>query len=245
MPSVEYQKLVQSVAGLKVDLMGFAPNPIGTYTNTELLMCQSFVVFSHAEIQVYWEAVARRILTEAEHKWKNNQEVGRVVATLLAYRRPKDVYVPRDTVNAQKHGKFDWILSEAIKNQNEVIKDNNGIKRSNISEMLLPLGVFLSDLVEALLIQLDQTGTKRGTMVHKSSKVSLRTIRDPFADEMQDIDDLVAEIGAFDTKLETMGLLSVPTVQAAPVAVAPAPAVAAAPAIAAAPPAAVPPAPAT
>lgn len=215
MSSAEHQKLVQSISDLKSDLMGFAPNPVGAYSNTELLMCQSFVVFSHAEIQVYWESVARRILTEAEHKWKTNQEVGRVAATLLAYRRPKDVYIPRDTTNVQKHGKFEWILTEAIKNHTEVINDNNGIKRSNISEMLLPLGVFLSDFVEAMLIQLDQTGAKRGTMVHKSSKVSLRTIRDPFTDEMQDIDELVAEIGVFDTKLEVMGLLSVPPVASA------------------------------
>lgn len=223
MPSAEYQKLVQSVSDLKVDLMIFPPSETGAYNNTELLMCQSFVVFSHAEIQVYWEAVARRILTEAEHKWETNQEVGRVVATLLAYRRPKDVHVPSDPANAQKNGKFDWILTEAIKNQTEIIKGNNGIKRSNISEMLLPLGIFLSDLVEALLIQLDQTGIKRGTMVHKSSKVSLRTIRDPFTDEMQDIDDLVAEIGAFDTKLEMMGLISVPPAPAVPVVAAVAP----------------------
>lgn len=223
MASAEYQKLVQSVFDLKSDLMSFSPNPTGAYTSAELLMCQSFVVFSHAEIQVYWEAVARRILTEAEHKWKSNQEVGRVAATLLAFRRPKDVYVPRDTANAKDHGKFDWILKEAIKNQSDIINDNNGIKRSNISEMLLPLGVFLSDLVEALLIQLDQTGTKRGKMVHKSSKVSLRPIRDPFSDEMKDIDDLVLEIGIFDTKLEAMGLLSVPLAQAAPVVAAAAP----------------------
>lgn len=223
MPSTEYQKLVQSVSDLKVSLMNFAPNATGAYTDTELLMCQSFVVFSHAEIQVYWEAVARRILTEAEHKWNSKQEIGRVAATLVAFRRPKEVYIPRDTANAKDHGRFEWILKEAIKKQSEVISENNGIKRSNISEMLLPLGVFLSDLVEALLIQLDQTGAKRGKMVHKSSKVSLRTIRDPFADEMKDIDDLVAEIGAFDTKLEAMGLLSVPPVSAAPLVAAAAP----------------------
>lgn len=214
MPSSEYQKLVQAISDLRADLMGFPPNPTGVYSNSELLMCQSFVVFSHAEVQVYWESVARRILAEAENKWENTKEVGRVVATLLAYRRPEKVYIPRDTANARNHGKFDWLLGEAIKNQKEVIDDNSGIKRSNITEMFLPLGVFLSDLVEALLIQLDQTGAKRGNMVHKSSRVSLRTIRDPFSDEMKDIDDLITEIGLFDAKLEALSLLSVPAAPA-------------------------------
>lgn len=210
MSSAEYQKLVQGIADLKRELMGFAPNPTGAYSKTELLMCQSFVVFSHAEVQVYWESVAHRILAEAEKKWQSNKEAGRVVATLIAFRRPTNVAVPRDNRNAPNSGNIDWILKEAVKAQKDVIDDNNGIKRANITAMLLPLGVFLSDLIEPLLIQLDQTGKKRGDMVHKSSRISLPTIRDPFSDEMKDIDDLVAEIRVFDGRLESMGLLSVP-----------------------------------
>jgi hypothetical protein len=61
-----------------------------------------------------------------------------------------------------------------------------------------------------MLIQMDQTGKKRGEIVHKSSKISLRTIRDPFSDEMKDIDDLVNEIAVFDAKLESLGLLTIP-----------------------------------
>lgn len=68
---------------------------------------------------------------------------------------------------------------------NEVIGDHNGIKRTNIAELLIPLGILPYDFPEALLIQWDQTGQKRGDMVHKSSKVSLRTVRDPFVDEIK------------------------------------------------------------
>jgi hypothetical protein len=73
MSSPEYQKLVTSLLALKADLMGFKPNPDGNYSKTELLMCQAFVVFSHAEIQVYWESIARRILTEADRRWQANR----------------------------------------------------------------------------------------------------------------------------------------------------------------------------
>lgn len=210
MASVEYQTLTQSVADLKADLMDFAPSPTEPHSNANLLKCQAFVVFCHAEIQVYWEAVAKRILREAEARWNSSQDVGRVVGTLVAFRRPDKVFVPRDNRKAPNGGKFEWIVGEAVKAQTEVINENNGIKRSNVAELLLPLGVFLPELTETMLIQLDQTGTKRGNMVHKSSKVSLRTIRDPHADEMKDIDDLISEMGIFDDRLEALGLLSVP-----------------------------------
>jgi DNA-directed RNA polymerase specialized sigma54-like protein len=78
-----------------------------------------------------------------------------------------------------------------------------------VSRRLIPIGVFPEDFSETLLIQLDQTGALRGDIVHKSTKVSLRTIRDPFSDEMKDIDDLVVEMQLFDNKVEQLGLLSV------------------------------------
>lgn len=209
MPSVEYQTLVQSVADLKTDLMDFPPSPTVPYSNGNLLKCQAFVVFSHAEMQVYWEAVAKRILQEAEKRWNANFTIDRVIGTLISFRRPERVSIPVDPTKPHDGGNIIWIIEEAIKAQNVVIGDNNGIKRTNIANLLIPLGVMPVDFAEAMLIQLDQTGKKRGDLVHKSSKVSLRTIRDPFADEMKDIDDLVAEIGQFDVKLEALGLLPI------------------------------------
>lgn len=220
MASLELETLKQSVADLKASLMDFDPSPIEPHSNANLLKCQAFVVFSHAEMQVYWESVARRILREAEARWNANQEVGRVVGTLVAFRRSEKVHVPNDVQLAREGGKFDWIVSQAVSAQTTAIEKNNGIKRSNISELLLPLGVFIPDLSETMLIQLDQTGSKRGDMVHKSSRVSLRNIRDPHADEMNDIYELIAEISAFDDKLEALGLLSVPAERLAPLPVA-------------------------
>ncbi|MAS05410.1 MAG: hypothetical protein CL534_12110 [Ahrensia sp.] len=208
MPSAEHQTLVQAIAGLKADLMNFQPSPTVPYSNSDLLKCQAFVVFSHAEMQVYWEAVARRILSEAENRWKTSSVVDRAIGTLVAFRRPEQVSVPVDPLNPHRGGNFTSIVEEAVKTHNEVIGDNNGIKRANIANLLVPLGVMPGDFVEKLLIQLDQTGKKRGDMVHKSSKVSIRNIRDPFTDEMKDIDELVIEIGHFDAKLVALGLLS-------------------------------------
>lgn len=209
MSSSEYRKLVDAVDELRAHLMDFEASPVEPYTKGQLLKCQAFVVFSHAEMQVYWEAVSRRILSEAETKWKTTSEINRVIGTLVAFRRPEQVSVPTDPSQPHDKGNFSWLVREALKAQTEVIAGNNGIKRANISELLVPLGVLPSDFVEAMLIQLDQAGKKRGEMVHKSSRVSLQNIRDPISDEMKGVDDLILEIGSFDSKLEEMGLLSV------------------------------------
>ena len=210
MPSAEYHALECAVADLKSGLMDFAPSPIEPYTDSDLLKCQAFVIFSHAEMQVYWESVARRILSEAEKRWNSNSAVDRVIATLIAFRRPDNVSIPENPGAPHAGGSFKILVEKAIKTQNDVVSANNGIKRANLSELLIPLGVLPENFDETLLILSDQTGKRRGDMVHKSTKVSLRNIRDPFADEMNDIDQLLVEISKFDTLLETLGLLAVP-----------------------------------
>ncbi|MDR6183267.1 hypothetical protein [Asaia bogorensis] len=208
MNSVEYLALKSSVDALKTDLLNFSVSPTTPYSNADLLKCQAFVVFSHAEMQVYWEAIARRILREAENRWLKTRTIDRVIATLMAFRRPEGVSVPQDPFNPHTNGDFGKIIAQAIKSHNEVISDNNGIKRANISGMLIPLGVLPDEFIEAMLIQLDQTGKRRGEIVHKASSVSLKTVRDPFQDEMQDIYNLIAEIKIFDKFLQDLGLLS-------------------------------------
>ena len=210
MPSAEYQNLIESIGQFKSDLMDFDPSPTIPYSNSNLLKCQAFVVFSHAEMQVYWEAVARRILLETERRWKSEGIAGRAIAALVAFRKSEQTSVPKDPYNPHDGGNFKVIVQGAIKSHSVVIDDNNGIKRSNIAQLLTPFGVMPEHFVETMLIQLDQTGKKRGDMVHKSSRVSIRTIRDPFADEVGDIEGLVNEIGNFDLKLESIGLLSIP-----------------------------------
>lgn len=201
---------MDTVAKLRAGLMSFAQRSDGAYTDEELLKCQALIVFSHAEVQVYLESVSRRILSEAQSLWNASATFNRVVGSLAAFRHPEQVSIPQDPKNPHRNGDIKKIIARAIETQNKVIGDNNGIKRANIAELLCPLGIMPDDLDEPFLIQLDQTGKRRGDMVHKSSRVSLRNIRDPFTVEQKDIDDLVTEIGRFDRKLEALGLLSVP-----------------------------------
>lgn len=208
MSSKKYSELESAVDLLKKNLMNFAKSPVEPYLDADLLKCQAFIVFSHAEIQVYLEAVARRILQEAEVRWSTTKTADRVITTLMAFRHPEGISVPNNPINPHENGNFEKILVKAIASHRKIIRKNNGIKRTNISQMLLPLGLLPNDFIEAMLIQLDKTGKIRGDMVHKASSVSLKTIRDPFSDEMKDIDNLIEEIGIFDDALEKSRILS-------------------------------------
>jgi hypothetical protein len=209
MSSPEYQGLVTGIGELKSHLMNYAPRLEGNYTTEELMKCRAFIAFSHAEIQSYLEKIAKRILVEAHDRWIKSFAVDRVIATLVAFRRQPQISIPEDPGKPHKSADIYEIVSHAFKLQEDVISKNNGIKRSNVSEILCPLGMFPKDFDEVLLIQLDGTGKLRGDLVHNVSSVSLRRIRDPFSDEIADIEQLIAEIEKLDDKLTSLGLLSV------------------------------------
>jgi len=221
MASIEYRSLKQSVSELEGDLLNFEVKVVEPYSNEEILKCQAYVVFSHAEIQVYWEKVARRILGEAEGRWRSNSAIDRVIASLLAFRRTDRVAIPDNPSQPSAVSDLAKMIDHAIAKQKEAIEDNNGIKSANLANLLCPLGMMKENFSPTFLLQSDQTGKKRGNIVHKSSSVSMRTIRDPFIDEKGDIDKLLAEIELVDESLEQMGLLSIPpflpTVVPAPV----------------------------
>ncbi|MGP4691887.1 HEPN domain-containing protein [Agrobacterium cavarae] len=187
--------------------MNYDPRLDGAYSQEELMKCQAFIVFSHAEIENYLEKVARRIMIEAKARWDKHALPDRVIIGLLTYRRNELTSPPDDIRNPTKKQSLNEIVNEAVKLQGEIISDNNGIKTSNLSKLLAPLGVSDLEVEEALLIQLSNMGSRRGDFVHKQSKVSIRNLRDPFTDEVKDINTLLSEIRRFDEKLKIAGLL--------------------------------------
>ncbi len=187
--------------------MDFAPRQETPYSRSELLKCRAFVVFAHAEIQVYFEAIASRVLARAERDWRRREKIGRVIAGLIAFSRSDSVCVPDDPAKVSRKADFRKIIEGAFAKQREIIRGNNGIKRANVAKLLCPLGLFNDQFSEVFLIQLDQPGKRRGEMVHKSSRVSLQNIRDPFADEHQAILKLLDEVRAFDQTIRDEGLI--------------------------------------
>lgn len=208
--SIEFQGLKDGVEALIDGLMSFNQRDDGDYTTEELLKCKAFIVFCHAEFEIYFEKVARRILKEAKARWDERPIPDRVIATLLAYRQKELPPIPDDPSQPLGRSKLSSIVDAAVLNQTDAIDDNNGIKASNLAKLFCPLGLMEADIEGALMIQLNSTGTARGDFVHKPSKVSIRRIRDPIADELAEIKSLMAEIAKFDSHIESIALVSAP-----------------------------------
>lgn len=204
--STEFDALESAIAELQSGLMSFAQRDDGEYTFEELLKCKAFIVFSHAELENYLEKIARRILKEAKNRWKAVRIPDRVIATLLAYRRKDIAPLPQNPRLPLGRADLTAIVDQCFSLQEEAIDDNNGIKSSNFSQLLCPLGLLPHDIEEPLLIQLDSVGSRRGDFVHKTNKISLRHIRDPFADELSDILMLLTEVKGFDSQIKILGL---------------------------------------
>ena len=123
---------------------------------------------------------------------------------MLVYRTQKDLSLPENPAEQGSKSKFETLVGNAISAQRSAIKGNHGIKPKNLSELYLPIGMTPNQFDEVLLIQLKNLGERRGDHVHQNSQVSLPKVRDPFDDELHDIEFLVNEIAAFD--LVTSGL---------------------------------------
>lgn len=210
MVSAEFTALREGVDELTEGLMAFEQRDDGDYTKEELLKCKAFIVFCHAEFEIYFEKVARRILDEAKARWDTEPIPDRVIATLLAYRQKELPPIPDDPAQPLGRSALSAIVEAAVVNQTAAINDNNGIKASNLAKLFCPLGLLETDIESALLIQLNSTGSARGDFVHKPSKVSIRRIRDPIADELAEIKSLMAEIAKFDAHIESIALIGVP-----------------------------------
>jgi hypothetical protein len=205
--SSEFDTLKAAIEELKNGLMSFDQRVDGEYTLEERLKCTAFIVFSHAELQSYFEKIARRIMRDAKSRWEATFVPDRVIATLLAYRRKDIAPLPENPKIPNGAADLSTIVARCFVLQEKAISDNNGIKAYSMSQLLCPLGVLSQDIEEPLLIQLDATGVRRGDFVHKANKISLPRLRDPFADELSDINDLIDELQTFDSKLESLGLL--------------------------------------
>lgn len=196
--SKEYGVLQKNIKALKVQFLNFEKRIDGKYTFYELTQCRAFITFSHAEVEIYFEAMASKAIDAAEKKWRQNERVTNSIAAMLTYRPQKDSTIPDNPIDQGKQSKFSSLVGSAIASQRAAIKGNHGIKPKNLAELFIPLGMASDQFDGALLIQLKNFGERRGNHVHQNSQVSLPKVRDPFDDELHDIEFLVSEIETFD-----------------------------------------------
>ncbi|WIY05102.1 hypothetical protein QRX60_15130 [Amycolatopsis mongoliensis] len=131
-------------------------------------------VLAHSEIQAFIESVASTILevtednatrgrlTHAGHQLMVHDMADRYFRATAFSRYPT-----YDTKLIIANFQSDPIpLAEAIKRHKKVVKENNGVKETNVRRLLLPLGYRESFFVPGLLNDLNNFGAARGDVAH-------------------------------------------------------------------------------
>lgn len=198
MSSKEYIVLRKNIAILRDQFLNFEKRLDGSYSAYELTQCRAFITFCHAEVENYLESIASKVVDAAEKHWRRHRRVTNAIAAMLAYRCQRETTLPDNPIEQGRSTRFETLIGNAIAIQRSAIKGNHGIKPKNLSELYLPVGMTPDQFDNPLLIQLKNLGERRGDHVHQNSQISLPKVRDPFYDELHDIEFLVKEIETFD-----------------------------------------------
>ena len=120
---------------------------------------KAFRVLCHAELEAYFEEMAKKLLDNAVNEWRNNR-VHLTVASILGH---FGAIQTAATISTK--------IYDAIKRfERERIAQNNGIKEVDIIKLFKPLGIEKDQIDVALLSTLDSYGGARGFTVHNSAK---------------------------------------------------------------------------
>jgi len=198
LPSKEYTTLKRNTLGLKKQFLNFEKRLDGNYTDYELTQCRTFIAFCHAEVEIYLESMSTRAIERAEKHWQRFGRTTNAISAMLAYRSSSNVSLPDSPNEQAKKNRFVSLVPKAIAVHKGVIRGNHGIGPKNLAELFIPVGMRPEQFDEPLLIQMKNLAERRGDVVHQSSQVSLPKIRDPFADELNDIEFLIGDIEPFD-----------------------------------------------
>ena len=210
MTSLEHKGLVDEVGRLEGDLLDSEPKFPALYSYSEILRRRSFFVFSHAELEWYWERTAESILNAAATRWKATGEENPVLNSLMSRpRKQRRTSAHGDAASGAASRRAQGGVEGAIDRHRGVIERNNGIKRDNIERMFDPLGVSMDDFDPRVFAEMGKLATYRGDIVHRSFHAV--PIYDDAGQGSGGVSWLVSAIGKIDQRFHEMGLLPDPS----------------------------------
>lgn len=115
-------------------------------------------------------------------------------------------------MNSPKQNKAQWLMEiefvTRIERANSVfhaeVAKNHGIREQNIIQLLLPVGIELSDLDNVWLASIEAFGRSRGSIAHQSASAHrLTSLPDPFS-ELRTVDALLNGTKDLDEKLNAL-----------------------------------------
>lgn len=154
----------------------------------EMDLCRGYKVLCHAEMEYYFEEIARIILNESLWNWRNNKKVTLPIVGLLANYEKVDT---NDSVST----KINKIANDY---NNMISKNNHGIKEENLKKIFGNLGIDISELDAVWIAALSSYGSSRGTIAHTSAIIQIPI---NIQEAVNETDFILQGIEGFETEL--------------------------------------------
>ncbi len=160
----KYRVLISRVRDIQKHFVAsFTDKDVMELSAREMDLCRGYKVLCHAEIEYYFEEIARIILTESLWNWQNDKKVTLPIAGLLANYEKVDT---NDSISTK-------INKIAADYNNILLKSNHGIKEENLKKIFGNLGVEVAELDAVWVGTLSSYGVSRGTIAHTSAMVQI------------------------------------------------------------------------
>jgi hypothetical protein len=172
----------------------FKARPLGNYTRRQLSAAAAYTLFCHAEFENFLEGWANEFTDHAGRNWAAGRPT-RPLTHLLTFHegRSEISEVPKKDV-------WNEPIVLAIKKHQKVISGNNGIKENNVCKLFAPIGFDVRNIDSILLGDLSAFGAIRGDHAHKSHRIQVSNMFDPF-DRQSKVHNLITLLSTFDMEL--------------------------------------------
>lgn len=179
--SPEWRSLRDRRMDLRKALLPRRFSKLGSYTDKQRYDAAAFRFLFNAELESYFESLAKIVAKHAEDRWKGHKEPTVAMITLCA-RNSSSVREPSDISSILSTRYLDRKFNEELLKIRQLINNNNGAKSHNILKMFVPLGIDETSLDPSLTGECDALGVRRGAIAHKSSHgvIALIDPRDEF-----------------------------------------------------------------
>jgi hypothetical protein len=171
----------------------------GNYTNVERDLIKSYLLLVHAEIEAYFEDRAKEKVNKALTKWSTNRQKSSCLKAVLAFSGNDISY---DNVKKTDSNDIEYRINRAVNHFLSLVNKNNGVKQNDIINLIIPIGIEMSELDNTWLNTMESFGSTRGNIAHNSIAVQTALDRNTEKDrintqiipEIERLDQLIQKI---------------------------------------------------
>lgn len=194
--SARYNKLESRIKFIENNLLP-QEKISGNYTKKEKDLIRGYILLIHAEIEAYFEDIAKQVVSNAKAKWITNRQKSNCLLSIMAFCSNEIKWENDPHKNNIEHR-----INRTTGHYTNGLNGNHGIKSNNIKNILLPIGIEEIQLDQTWLNTMDDFGAKRGSIAHSTHSVQnpidLKTEKDRINIQ------IIPEIKALDTIIKAL-----------------------------------------